>query len=72
MKNRYKGIGGTYIRIGGEVFPADAEGRALPHLDNVPDVEDDGVPAPEEAAPAPTQPEPEPDPAAAVPDAPQE
>lgn len=54
MKNRYKGHGGQYVRVGREYFPADDAGNPLPHDDRFPDVEDDGVPAPEELAPTDT------------------
>jgi len=59
VKNRYAGHGGRYIRIGREYFPADEHGNALPHDPAFPDVEDDGVAAPEEFAPAPADGQPE-------------
>lgn len=34
LRDRYAGLGGTYVVIAGERFPADEAGRPLPHTRN--------------------------------------
>lgn len=34
LPNRYAGLGGYYVVVDGEVFPADESGRPLPHTRN--------------------------------------
>lgn len=47
LNSRYRGIGGVYTVVDGEVFPADEQGNPLPHTRN-----EDGSPVSPPAPPA--------------------
>lgn len=56
LRDRYAGLGGTYVYVDDERFPADEAGRPLPHTrnpDGTPIVREPVAPADEPAAPVP-------------------
>jgi hypothetical protein len=53
IRNRYRGLGGIYAVVDGEVVPADEQGNPLPHT-----LGEDGSPVPASEPPAdPTEPQ---------------